>query len=98
MIGIKALKNAVSETFETRKPPMPADSTVFGDEFLNDLLHQIRWKSFLKKKKVLFQVSMEDVMERIKAIRYLRYQTGVPGKGPYTKNRQSEFQIAGFHK
>jgi hypothetical protein len=42
------------------------DSDVFGDKFLNDPMHQTRWKSFLKKKKALVQVPMEEMMSRIK--------------------------------
>ena len=57
------LRNAVIQTFENRKTPMTMDS----DEFLNDPVHQTRWKSFLKKKKALIQVSMSDAMDWIKA-------------------------------
>ena len=38
----------------------------FGDEFLNDPMHQTRWKAFLKKKKALIHVSMSDAMDWIK--------------------------------
>ena len=61
------LRNAVIQTFENRKTPMPMDSAAFSDEFLNDPVHQTRWKSFLKKKKALIQVSMSDAMDWIKA-------------------------------
>ena len=61
------LRNAVRETFENRKTPMTMDSAAFSDEFLNDPVHQTRWKSFLKKKKALIQVSMSDAMDWIKA-------------------------------
>ena len=61
-----ALKKAVIETFENRKTPMTMDSAAFGDEFLNDPMHQSRWKSFLKKKKALIQVPMDEAMKRIK--------------------------------
>ena len=60
------LRNAVTETFENRGTPMTMDSAAFGEEFLNDPMHQTRWKSFLKKKKALIQVSMTDAMDRIK--------------------------------
>lgn len=42
------------------------DSAAFCDEFVNDKIHQVRWMSFLKKKKALIQVSMSDAMEWIK--------------------------------
>ena len=61
------LRNAVIQTFENRKTPMTMDSVAFSDEFLNDPVHQTRWKSFLKKKKALIQVSMSDAMDWIKA-------------------------------
>lgn len=60
------LKNAVIETFENRKTTMSMDSVAFGDEFLNDPVHQTRWNSFLKKKKALIQISMNKTIERIK--------------------------------
>lgn len=61
------LRNAVIQTFENRKTPMTMDSAAFSDEFLNDPVHQTRWKSFLKKKKALIQVSISDAMDWIKA-------------------------------
>lgn len=64
--SFRELKNAVIETFENRKTPMSMDSAAFGDEFLNDPMHQARWKSFLKKKKALIQISMNEAMDRIK--------------------------------
>lgn len=60
------LKNAITETFENRKTQMSMNSAAFGDEFLNDLMHQTRWRAFLKKKKALIQVPMDDAMARIK--------------------------------
>lgn len=61
------LRNAVIQTFENRKTPMTMDSAAFSDEFLNDPMHQTRWKAFLKKKKALIQVSMSNAMDWIKA-------------------------------
>lgn len=60
------LRSAVIKTFENRKTLMTEDVAPFGVEFLNDPMHQTRWKSFLKKKKALIQVSMEEAMDRIK--------------------------------
>ena len=45
---------------------MTMDSAAFGDEFLNDPMHQTRWNSFLKKKNALIQVSMTNMMDRVK--------------------------------
>lgn len=60
------LKNAVTETFQNRKTSMSMDSAAFGEEFLSDPIHQPRWKAFLKKKKALIQIPMDEAMERIK--------------------------------
>ena len=60
------LKNAVTETFENRETQMSMVSAAFGDDFLNDPMHQTRWKSFLKKKKALIQIPMDEAMARIK--------------------------------
>jgi predicted nucleotidyltransferase component of viral defense system len=60
------LHNAVKETFTNRKTPITIDTAAFGNEFLGDAMHQNRWNSFLKKKKALIPVSMNDAMTRIK--------------------------------
>ena len=60
------LHTAVIQTFDNRKTKMTMDSAAFGDEFLNDPMHQTRWNAFLKKKKALIQVSMSDAMDWIK--------------------------------
>ena len=60
------LHNAVSETFTNRKTPMTMETAAFSDEFLNDSTHQTRWRAFLKKKKALIPVTMNDAMTRIK--------------------------------
>ncbi len=60
------LHNAVSETFTNRKTPMTMETAAFSDEFLNDSRHQARWREFLKKKKALIPVTMNDAMTRIK--------------------------------
>ncbi len=60
------LHTAVVQTFDNRKTKMTMDSAAFGDEFLNDPMHQTRWRAFLKKKKALIQVSMSDAMDWIK--------------------------------
>lgn len=61
------LRNAVIQTFENRKTQMTMDVAAFSEEFLNDPMHQMRWKAFLKKKKALIQISMPDAMNWIKA-------------------------------
>lgn len=63
----EGLRNAVIQTFENRKTQMTMDAAAFSEEFLNDPMHQTRWKAFLKKKKALIQISMPDAMNWIKA-------------------------------
>lgn len=63
----EGLRNAVIQTFENRKTQMTMDVAAFSEEFLNDPMHQTRWKAFLKKKKALIQISMPDAMNWIKA-------------------------------
>ena len=73
------LHNAVTETFTNRKTPITMDTAAFSGEFLNDTMHQTRWNSFLKKKKALIPVSMNDAMTRIKIfVKPLLIQTDTP--------------------
>ena len=60
------LHNAVTETFTNRGTTMTMDTAAFSDEFLGDTMHQARWNAFLKKKKALIPVSINDAMIRIK--------------------------------
>lgn len=59
------LYSAVEETFMNRKTLITMDSAAFSDNFINDAIHQARWKSFLKKKKTMIFVSLNDAMARI---------------------------------
>lgn len=61
------LYQAVIETFTNRKTPLTMKTAAFSDEFINDVMHQTRWNSFLKKKKALIHVSMNDAITRIKS-------------------------------
>lgn len=73
------LNNAVTETFTNRKTPITMDTEAFSNEFLSDSIHQTRWNSFLKKKKAMLPVSMNDAMTRIKTfVMPLLAQTNVP--------------------
>lgn len=62
----ETLRIAITETFENRKTPMTMKTAAFKEDFLNDSMHQTRWKAFLKKKKTLLSVSMSDVIDWIK--------------------------------
>lgn len=59
------LKQAIEETFKNRKTALSLESSVFGQDFINDTIHQSRWKAFIKNKKVSAPVSLSEVMERI---------------------------------
>ena len=61
-----ALNAAVKETFKNRGTEMNINTAAFTDEFLNDSMHQKRWASFLKKKKAIIQVPMDEAIRQIK--------------------------------
>lgn len=56
------MKSAVSETFQNRGTQMSIRTAAFSEEFIHDTLHQMRWKSFLKKKKAMISLSFEEVV------------------------------------
>lgn len=64
------LKKAVEETFKNRKTQMTMNTAAFGEEFLTDSMHLSRWKSFMRKKRSLIQVSLTAVLDRIKTLAY----------------------------
>ena len=62
----KKLHNAVIETFTNRKTIMTMTTPAFSDEFVTDSIHHTRWNAFLKKKKALVPVSIENAILQIK--------------------------------
>lgn len=52
------LRSAVVETFRNRHTELSKESAAFSEDFINDPLHQIRWMSFLPKKKALLKKSL----------------------------------------
>ncbi|WP_418747165.1 hypothetical protein [Frisingicoccus sp.] len=60
------IKNAVIETFQNRGTEMSMGTAAFGEEFIHDPLHQTRWKFFMKKKKAMIQVSLENAISGVK--------------------------------
>lgn len=60
------MKNAVTETFENRGTAMSMNIAAFDTKFVQDPIHQTRWKSFLKKKKALVQITFEDAITGVK--------------------------------
>lgn len=61
------LLSAVQETFANRKTELTIDSAAFSDDFINDDIHTKRWNAFLKKKKAIKSISLEDTVRRIKS-------------------------------
>ena len=61
------LKEAVKETFEYRKTGFD-DIFAFTDGFITCVLHQNRWKAFLKKKKALVKVELNDVVNLLRTL------------------------------
>ena len=73
------LNSAVTETFTNRNTPITMDTSAFSNEFLSDSMHQTRWNSFLKKKRALIPVSMNDAISRIRTfVTPLLTQPSVP--------------------
>ena len=59
------LRTAVLETFEHRGTSPSIDLASFGAEFTGDPLHQTRWKAFLRKKKALIDIPLQDALQGI---------------------------------
>ena len=60
------MTEAVKETFEYRKTSLD-EIVAFEEGFADDPLRQSRWKAFVKKKKALIPVSLEETIETIEA-------------------------------
>ena len=61
------LKGSVKETFEHRGTGFN-DIFVFTDDFITSEIHQNRWKAFLKKKKALVKVELNDVVNLLRTL------------------------------
>ena len=61
------LKEAVQETFDHRKTGFE-DIVVFEREFVDSIIHQNRWNAFVKKKKAVINVNLDDVVILIKQL------------------------------
>lgn len=61
----KALANAIEETFKRRNTPLN-DIVAFESGFAYDPLRQSRWNSFVKKKRALLPISLEETIQTIK--------------------------------
>jgi len=65
-IDMTVLKEALLRTFNNRKTSFD-DIAVFEDDFAKDAERQKRWNAFIKKKKVLIQISFEEVVNFIRS-------------------------------
>ena len=61
------LKEAIKETFEHRGTGFD-DIFAFTDDFIASEIHQNRWKAFLKKKKALVKVELNDVVSLLRTL------------------------------
>ena len=62
----KELADALKETFENRHTSM-GEIVALEDGFADDPIRQSRWRSFVKKKKAMLPVSMEETIAVIRA-------------------------------
>ncbi|MBP5423069.1 MAG: nucleotidyl transferase AbiEii/AbiGii toxin family protein [Paludibacteraceae bacterium] len=61
------LKEAVKETFEHRRTGFE-DIFAFKDEFTASKIHQSRWNAFLKKKKAIVNVELDEVISLLRRL------------------------------
>ena len=61
------LQEAVRKTFARRGTGFD-DIVAFDDEFTEDIIRQNRWKSFVKKKKAIEDISFKDAIALVKAV------------------------------
>ncbi len=59
------IANALNETFVNRHTSMD-EIVAFEDGFAGDPIRQSRWKSFVKKKKAILPITMEEAIETIR--------------------------------
>lgn len=60
------LREAIDETFKNRGTVMGENIEAFSEEFVQDPVHLVRWKFFVKKKKAFTELSLEEVMVSIR--------------------------------
>lgn len=61
------LQEAIQETFSHRGTTFD-DIVAFEDEFIDDVVRQNRWKSFIRKKKAIENVSFRDAIALVKDV------------------------------
>ena len=60
------LQDAISETFKYRKTSLD-EIVAFERGFADDSLRQSRWNAFIKKKKALISVTLEETIHTMEA-------------------------------
>ena len=61
------LKNAIVETFMHRETTFD-DIVAFEPDFIEDTVRQVRWNSFIKKKKAMMKIEFEEAIEQSKKL------------------------------
>jgi hypothetical protein len=59
--------NSIKETFAHRQTDM-GNIAAFENDFINDPLHEKRWNSFVKKKKITEKVTLKEAIKKIKKL------------------------------
>lgn len=65
-INSESLRDAIIETFNNRNTELSINVDAFSPDFYNSPVHITRWNSFVKKKKIEVDVSLEDTIKYIK--------------------------------
>ena len=58
----KILQEAISRTFENRHTPYDADTMFFRKNFANNQQMQVRWQAFLRKIRIVSDITFTDVV------------------------------------
>ena len=60
------LQKAVMETFEHRNTDIETEIVAFKEGFAEDPIRKSRWNSFVKKKRTMLPVTLEETIELLK--------------------------------
>ena len=61
----KMLQGAISETFEHRETYL-GDIVAFENGFAADVMRQNRWKAFIKKKKAMLRIDLQETLDVVR--------------------------------
>ncbi len=85
------LSIAIMETFKHRKNMME-DIVIFEDEFSKDRTHNMRWKSFVSKKRAMIQIELTEAIDGIENFLRLIIE-GIRNENYYVANWKHEERI-----